>query len=440
LTPGMEKVSPLQVFADGSKFVVVGDGQAWELDASGTPVLVFPWFSQRLDTLANRDLHQARANGGLGFWPLAGAPGKLAQIDIKDGSSSLRLLATPPGTSVLAVSKSGQALALVGVGKGAELALMRPGSEPETLGKLNPFLDRIVETRWTDFGYSNAQGSKRAELSGCLLLPSDYHSDHKYPLIVEVYPDRPGGCGAPEARNRFAMAARPTAYSEHLLAARGFIVFRPDTGGGISRTADGPQAGLSAIVDRGVDAVLAAGYGDPTRVGLMGVSQGGFASLWVATQSQRYKAVVSLNGWSDLANGFFEMNWSQELVPTEIPTDGDAARYLTPAGTDFYMGGTPWKYPERYIANSPLWHSDTVSAPILLIHSDMDEFDVTNYKLFFTSLHIQKKDARLLIYRGEGHTPSSPANIRNMWDHIFAWFDKYLDIKRDSDGKMILSE
>jgi dipeptidyl aminopeptidase/acylaminoacyl peptidase len=224
------------------------------------------------------------------------------------------------------------------------------------------------------------------------------------------------------------------------LAARGFIVFRPDTGGGISRTAAGPQAALSEVVDRGVDAVIAAGYGDPDRIGLMGFSQGGFASLWIATQSRRYKAVVSLNGWSDLTHNFFSMNWEQQLAPTEMTSGLGAERYLTPAGSDFSMGGTPWKFPERYVQNSPLWRSDTVSAPVLLIHSDMDSFDVTDYTAFFTSLYIQKKDARLLIYRGEGHSPSSPANIRDMWKNIFSWFDRYLNVKRDSNGNMVLAK
>jgi dienelactone hydrolase len=439
LTPGMQNVSPVPVFTNGSQFLVLGDGRVWQLDALGSPARLFPEFSQRLGARANRDMFRATTIGGEAFLPIADAPEKLARIDTEDGSPSLRLLATPPETSVLAVARSGTILAQVGDGKGAALSLIGPGGGPKTLRKLNPFLDQIAETRWTDFGYSNAEASKRTQLSGCLLLPPDYHSGQKYPLIVEVYPDRPGGCGAPEVHNRYAMAVRPTAYSEHLLAARGFIVFRPDTGGGIARTPDGPQAGLAAVVDCGVEAVLAAGYGDPTRIGLMGFSQGGFASLWLATQSRRYQAIVSLNGWTDLANEFFAMNWTQELVPADIPSYGGSARYLSPAGTSFYMGGTPWKFPQRYIANSPLWHSDTVSAPVLLIHSDMDDHDDA-YKSFFTSLYIQKKDARLLIYRGEGHAPSSPANIRHMWQNIFSWFDKYLRVKRNSSGTMILGE
>jgi dipeptidyl aminopeptidase/acylaminoacyl peptidase len=308
------------------------------------------------------------------------------------------------------------------------------------LGELNPLLDGIAETRWMDFKYANSAGSRRAQLSGCLLLPSDYRPGHKYPLIVDVYPDRSGGCAAPEVRSIYAMGANLVVYGEHLLAARGFVVFIPDTAGGISRTPAGPQAALSTVVDQGVDALVSAGYADPARVGLMGWSQGGFASLWVATQSQRYKAVVSINGWSDLVMNFFTMNWAQQLAPTEIPPQGELDRYLSPAGSSFSMGGTPWQFPERYIQNSPLWQSDKISAPVLLIHSDMDSFDAGSYRALFTSLYVQKKDARLLVYPGEGHLPSSPANIRHMWNNIFSWFDKYLKITRDADGKMIVTD
>jgi dienelactone hydrolase len=439
LTPAMKEVSPVPVYGDGTQLLVEGDGRVWRLQASGSPVRLFPDFSQQLGSRANRDMFRETGSGGAGFLPVAGTPGEIARIDMKGGSPTLRLLAAPPETSILSVANSGVALAQVGAGKGAALALLHPDGETKILRELNPFLDDIIETRWTNFVYSNVEGSKRDRLTGCLLLPSEYRSGKKYPLIVEVYPDRPGGCGAPEVRKRYAMATRPTAYSEHLLAARGFIVFRPDTGGGISRTPEGPQAGLAAAVDRGVDAVLAAGYGDASRVGLMGFSQGGFASLWLATQSPRYRAIVSLNGWSDLATEFFTMNWAQELEPTDMASYGGSARYLSPAGTDFYMGGTPWKFPERYLANSPLWHSDSVSAPILLIHSDMDD-DTDSYKAFFTSLYIQKKVARLLIYRGEGHAPSSPANIRHMWNNIFAWFDQHLGVIRDPRGKVVLGD
>jgi hypothetical protein len=438
LTPGMQKVSPIPLIADESGLIVVGDGRVWRLNASG-PVRLLPGSPQLVDVLGSQDFFdQVRSGGKGGFFSVAGAPGALAQVGLNGGSPTFNLLSMPPESSVLAQSNSGALLLKIGTGKGARLAVAHADGGVTTLGELNPSLDRIAETRWLDFRYANAEGSRRPQLSGCLLLPPDYHSDHRYPLIVEVYPDRPGDCAAPEVRHRFAMGADPISYSEHLLAARGFVVLRPDAAGGIARTADGPQADLPAIVDRAVDAVLAAGIGDPDRIGLMGYSQGGFASLWIATQSRRYAAVVSINGWADLVSNFFGMNWAQQFVPTEMPPQGHIDRYLASVGSGFSMGGTPWQFPQRYIQNSPLWRSDSVSAPVLLIHSDMDEFDDESYREFFSSLYIQKKEARLLIYRGEGHTPSSPANIRDMWKNIFSWFDRYLKVKRDSEGKMIL--
>jgi hypothetical protein len=439
LTPGLKQVSPVPVIATGSQAIVVGDGQVLQLNVSGTPLRLFANSPPLLDVLRNqRFFAQARLNGGGGLFPVVGDPGTLAIIDLERGAPALRLLTAPPESKALALSGSGTVLLQVGAGKGAKLALSSRGGEPESLGELNPFLDGIAETRWVDFPYSSAQGATKAQLSGCLLLPADYNRGYKYPLVVEIYPDRPGGCAAAESRREFAMAVTPTAYSEHLLAAKGFVVLRPDAGGGISRTADGPQAGLPAVVDRAIDAVIAAGYVDPDRVGLMGYSLGGFASLWVATQSRRYKAVISLNGYSDLITGFFDMELAQELAPTEIVPGGHPDRYLVPVASPFSMGGSPWQFPERYLQNSPLWRSDGVTAPVLLIHSDLDNFNNTSYKQFFSSLFMQKKDARLLIYRGEGHAPSSPANIRDMWRNIFYWFDRYLKVKRDSNGSMIL--
>jgi dipeptidyl aminopeptidase/acylaminoacyl peptidase len=441
LTPGMQSVSSSPIIADRLPFIVLGDGQAWRLDASAAPVRLFPESTRQLHPLAYQTfISTARTQGGGGIVAISGGSESLAQVALKDGMPTLRTLRTPPATTVRALSDSGAALVQAGAGKGAELAVMHIGGTPMPLGELNPILDGIAETRWTDFNYANLKDSTRAQLSGCLLLPSNYRSGSKYPMIVEVYPGRSGGCAAPEARHVYAMGAAPASYSEHLLAAKGFIVFKPDTGADISRSIEGPQALLSTVVDQGIDAVLAAGFGDPTRLGLLGFSQGGFASLWIATQSSRYKAVVSLNGWSDLVTSFFGMNWTQQLAPTEISPEGDMGRYMSSAGSSFNMGGTPWQFPQRYTQNSPLWRSDSVSAPVLLIHSDMDVFDVESYKAFFSSLYTQKKDARLLIYRGEGHSPSSPANIRDMWNNIFAWFDTYLRIKRDAVGKMILGE
>ena len=44
----------------------------------------------------------------------------------------------------------------------------------------------------------------------------------------------------------------------------------------------------------------------------------------------------------------------------------------------------------------------------------------------FSGLYRLGKTARFVRYWGEGHVPASPANIRDMWNRIYEWLDKYL--------------
>ncbi len=44
----------------------------------------------------------------------------------------------------------------------------------------------------------------------------------------------------------------------------------------------------------------------------------------------------------------------------------------------------------------------------------------------FSALYRQQKDVVLVTYRGEGHVLSSPANIRDFYDTVWAWLDEVL--------------
>lgn len=44
----------------------------------------------------------------------------------------------------------------------------------------------------------------------------------------------------------------------------------------------------------------------------------------------------------------------------------------------------------------------------------------------FTALHRRNKRATFVRYWGEGHVLESPANIRDLWERIYDWFDSFL--------------
>jgi len=71
-------------------------------------------------------------------------------------------------------------------------------------------------------------------------------------------------------------------------------------------------------------------------------------------------------------------------------------------------------------------HADKVTAPVMLIASDMDIFPLWQYQEMYTALYRLRKPACLVVYMGEGHWPQSPANVKDLWARAFDWFDFHL--------------
>jgi len=76
--------------------------------------------------------------------------------------------------------------------------------------------------------------------------------------------------------------------------------------------------------------------------------------------------------------------------------------------------------------NSPPFTAGDVETPLLIIHGDMDYVPIQQGEQFFSALYRRGKRARFVRYRGEGHLLQSPANIHDMWQHIFRWLDEFL--------------
>ncbi len=87
----------------------------------------------------------------------------------------------------------------------------------------------------------------------------------------------------------------------------------------------------------------------------------------------------------------------------------------------FGFGTTAYAKPERYARVSPVSRAHSIIAPVLLVHSDLDYFGMDQYDEMFGALYRAGKDARYVRYWGEGHGPSSPANIRDLWKRIDAF-------------------
>jgi dipeptidyl aminopeptidase/acylaminoacyl peptidase len=97
------------------------------------------------------------------------------------------------------------------------------------------------------------------------------------------------------------------------------------------------------------------------------------------------------------------------------------------------MGGPPSTNMKRYLLNSPISFVEKVETPLLIIQGDFDiESQIQQGEEFFTGLYRQNKRARFVRYFGEGHVVQRPANVRDMWNQIFSWFDEFLKPKESN--------
>lgn len=300
---------------------------------------------------------------------------------------------------------------------GTYLWLSQPAFELFTpVIETNTFLREIAKGTAKQIEYRSLDGEK---LKAWVILPTDYREGKPYPMVTWVY----AGSVARDEPSRQARINNPSSLNLQLLASHGYVVLLPSMPlkpiGGPSD----PYMELTKGVLPAVDKVIELGIADPKRLGLMGQSYGGYSTYGLVTQTNRFQAAVALAGPSDLLSlyGQFDPRLRYEPFPHELPF------MMSMAETgQLRMSNPPWKDFGRFLRNSPLFYVERVTTPLMIIQGDMDFIPIEQGEQFFTALYRQGKRAAMVRYWGEGHVLEGPANIRDMWQRIYGWFDQFL--------------
>jgi dipeptidyl aminopeptidase/acylaminoacyl peptidase len=286
--------------------------------------------------------------------------------------------------------------------------------KPKRQANLNPEFDnyRMGETRLIDWLSDDGE-----HLHGALLLPSDYQPGKRYPMIVWVY----GGLPLSTNLNRFGLAYL-SPFNMQLFATRGYAVLLPDAPQHLAT----PMLDLAKTVLPGVNKAIDLGIADPNRVGVMGHSYGGYSTLSLIVQTERFKAAIAIDGWADLWSAYGEMGKDGTAYATGMEESSEGLAL---------MGGTPWQVRTRYIENSPAFYFDRVETPLLVVHGAEDS--ALNPFLgdqVFVALRRLGKKVEYAKYAGEGHDPSewNRANQIDLSNRMIEWFDRHLKVKTDA--------
>jgi len=244
------------------------------------------------------------------------------------------------------------------------------------------------------------------KLDGFVYYPPDFDPSLKYPVIVYYY-----GGTSPITRD---FGGR---YPKNIWAGQGYVVYVPNPSGA---TGYGQEYAARHVNDWGImtageviegtRAFLAAhDFADPERVGCMGASYGGFLTEYIVTQTDIFAAAVSHAGISDISSYWGEGMWGYSY----------GARALA--------NSFPWKDRELFIEQSPLFHADKITTPLLLVHGDSDiNVPKGESDQLFTALKILGKEVEYVQIQGQDHHILDHEQ-RIVWnDTILAFLAKYL--------------
>ena len=234
-----------------------------------------------------------------------------------------------------------------------------------------------------------------------LALPDTDGADGQAPLLVWIH-------GGPMmSSNGWSWRANPW-----VMVARGYAVLQPDyslsTGYGQAFLNRGKGEGSGVPfhdIMAATDAVLTRPDIDETRTAALGGSFGGYLTNWIATQTDRFKALASHAGV-----------WNAQLR-----TVSDVPWFFRQAYGDVLLDA------ERSLQWSPHLYADNVRTPMLIMHGNKDyRVPVANALWQWQDLQRRGKEAKFLYFPDENHWIMRPQESKLWYETLRAFFAQHV--------------
>lgn len=252
-----------------------------------------------------------------------------------------------------------------------------------------------VEELW----YDSTDG---ARAQGWVIKPPDFDPSKRYPLVLHIHGGPHGmySVGFSNAFQNFAANGYLLLYTNP----RGSTGYGTEFGNAIDNGY--PSVDYDDLM-AGVDALIARGQVDESRMYVTGCSGGGVLSSWVIGQTDRFAAAAvrcPVVNWMSFAGTADIVRWGY-------------SRYH----------GYPWDNPEKYLAHSPLMLVDRVTTPTLLMTGELDlRTPMSQTEEYFQALKALGVPTEMVRFHDEYHgTSSQPSNFIRTQLYMLDWFARY---------------
>ncbi|WP_201371737.1 alpha/beta hydrolase family protein [Ktedonobacter robiniae] len=253
------------------------------------------------------------------------------------------------------------------------------------------------------------ESSGGEQVEGWLLRPIGYKEGTRYPLFLHIH-------GGPQS----AFGAGMDPFLQYC-AAQGFAVFYCNPHGSTTygeafvRQVEGDWGGWDyQDIMRGVDECITRGIADPERLVVSGYSYGGYMTMRIIGQTDRFKAAVPMAGVSNLASfvGTSDIGFWMAFQSKGYPWDAERTAY--------------------YHDRSPLTHAGKVTTPTRIYHPENDlRCPISQSEEFYIALKLMGK-VPVEFVRVPGHWhigAEKPALMLERWEIMLDWFRRYVDIR-----------
>jgi len=179
---------------------------------------------------------------------------------------------------------------------------------------------------------------------GVLYYPKHFDTRKKYPLIVHIY-----------EKKQVDLQYESWSSSQFYLAAdSNNFHFFPDIHFNPGQTG---KCALESVVS-GTKFISHLPYVNTSKMGITGISFGGFETYYVISHTHLFAAAYVGFGACDFVSGYGNDDQDSE--------DGGSNGSIEVG--QYRLGVTPWQRPDIYLANSPIIYADKITTPLLIAH------------------------------------------------------------------------
>ena len=250
------------------------------------------------------------------------------------------------------------------------------------------------------------------EIQGWLVKPEGHGP---FPLVMDIHGGPVWAC-----RNRWQGRLR----GAKVLADHGIASLYPNPRGSSGRGAEfarlvkGDMGGEDTFdYLTAIDAMVARGVADPARLGVTGISYGGFMSAWLVTQDRRFAAAVPISAVA---------NWYSQHRTSQIP-------YFDA----LFLDGAPAAPHGLYFIRSPIMFAGRVSTPVLQLTGALDQNTPPTQALeFHRSLLEHGVRTELATYPKAGHGIRSFPEVIDATTRYVGWFLEHFGLSAGPDPRL----